>query len=143
MKTLKELQKEVYDLQRELEMRTALCALIPEKYAMCFKPTRIDSGYSMGEVVVYVCNGKEIYREDNRKYYTGRGAKYTPVHGTIFVNFTKKALLEYCKVCYEIRVKEIHKKYKEAMEISQGERREILKKCITTGSKFLNLYIGL
>lgn len=142
MKTLKELQKEVCDLQKNLEIRTTLCSLVPEKYAMCFKPTRIDSGYSMGEVVVYICNGKEIYREDNRKYYTGRGAKYNPVHGAIFVNFTKKALLEYCKTCYNIHVKEIRKEYKEAMEISQ-EKREIIKKYISTGSKVLNLYIGI
>lgn len=143
MKTLKELQKEVYDLQKELEMRQMLCALIPEKYAMCFNPTRIDSGYSMGEEIYYICNGKEIYREDNRKYYTGRGAKYKPVHGSIFVNFTKKALLEYCKLCYNIRVKQIRNDLKGAIEIEQGEKKELLKKCISTGSKTLNTYIGI
>lgn len=143
MKTLKDLQKEVNDLQRELEMRTALCALIPEKYAMCFTPTRLDSGYSMGETIHYICNGKEIYTEDNRKYYTGRGAKYKPTHGSIFVNFTKKALLEYCKLCYNIQVKEIKKDYKGSTEIRMGEKRELLKKCISTGSTVKELYIGL
>ena len=142
MKTLKELQKEVYNLQKELEMRTALCALVPEKYAMCFKPTRLDSGYSMGETIHYICNGKEIYTEDNRKYYTGRGAKYKPTHGEIFVNFTKKALLEYCKFCYNIRVKEIRKEYKEEVEIGQ-DKREFLKKYISKNSIVKDLYIGL
>ena len=127
MRTLKDLQKEVNDLQNELEMRTALCALVPEKYAMSFKPTRIDSGYSMGEVVIYICNGKEIYREDNRKYYTGRGSKYKPTHGSIFVNFTKKALLEYCKLCYNIRGKQIRNELTEAIEIGK-EKSELLKK---------------
>ena len=69
MRTLKELQAEIEKLQKELEMRQMLCALVHEKYAICFKPTRIDSGYSMGEVVVYTCDGKEIYREDNRKFF--------------------------------------------------------------------------
>ena len=143
MKTLKDLQKEVNDLQNELEMRTALCALVPEKYAMCFTPTRLDSGYSMGETIHYICNGKEIYTEDNRKYYTGRGSKYKPTHGSIFVNFTKKALLEYCKMCYEIRVKQIRNDLKGAIELGQGEKRELLKKCISTGSSIKELYIGL
>lgn len=143
MKTLKDLQKEVNDLQNELEMRTALCALVPEKYAMCFTPTRLDSGYSMGETIHYICNGKEIYTEDNRKYYTGRGAKYKPTHGSIFINFTKKALLEYCKLCYNIRVKQIRNDLKGAIEIGQGEKRELLKKCISTGSTIKDLYIGL
>lgn len=137
MKTLKDLQKEVNDLQNELEMRTALCALVPEKYAMCFTPTRLDSGYSMGETIHYICSGKEIYTEDNRKYYTGRGAKYKPTHGSIFVNFTKKALLEYCKLCYNIRVN-----LKGAIELGQ-EKKELLKKCISTGSNVKELYIGL
>lgn len=142
MKTLKDLQKEVNDLQNELEMRTALCALVPEKYAMCFTPTRIDSGYSMGETIHYICNGKEIYTEDNRTYYTGRGAKYKPTHGSILVNFTKKALLEYCKLCYNIRVKQIRNDLKGAIEIGQGEKRELLKKCISS-SNVKELYIGL
>lgn len=141
MKTLKELQKEVSDLQKELEMRQMICALVPEKYAMCFTPTRIDSGYSMGEIIYYTCNGKEIYKEDNRKWYTGRGAK--PTHGSIFVNFTKKALLEYCKLCYNIRVKQIRNDLKGAIELGQGEKRELLKKYISTDSKVLNLYIGI
>lgn len=142
MKTLKELQKEVNNLQKELEMRQMLCALVPEKYAMCFKPTLLDSGYSMGEVVIYICNGKEIYREDSRKYYTGRGAKHTPTHGEIFVNFTKNALLEYCKLCYNICVKEIRKEYKERVEIGQ-DKREFLKKYISKNSIVKDLYIGL
>lgn len=142
MKTLKDLQKEVNDLQKELEMRTALCALVPEKYAMCFTPTRLDSGYSMGETIHYICNGKEIYTEDNRQYYTGR-AKYKPTHGSIFVNFTKKALLEYCKMCYNIKVECIKKNYKKATEIGMGEKREFLKKCISTGSTVKELYIGI
>lgn len=141
MKTLKELQKEVYDLQKELEMRQMLCALVPEKYAMCFQPTRIDSGYSMGEIIYYTCNGKEIYKEDNRKWYTGRGAKYKPTHGIIFVHFTKKALLEYCKLCYNIRVKQIRNELTEAIEIGK-EKSELLKKYISTGSNVKNLYIA-
>ena len=143
MKTLKELQKQVSDLQNELEMRTALCALVPEKYAMCFTPTRLDSGYSMGETIHYICNGKEIYTEDNRKYYTGRGAKYKPTHGSIFINFTKKALLEYCKLCYNIRVKQIRNDLKGAIELGLGEKKELLKKCVSTGSNVKDLYIGL
>lgn len=142
MKTLKDLQQQVSDLQKELEMRTALCALVPEKYAMCFTPTRLDSGYSMGETIHYICNGKEIYTEDHRKYYTGRGAKYKPTHGSIFVNFTKKALLEYCKLCYNIKVEDIKKNYKKATEIAI-EKKELLKKCISTGSTVKELYIGL
>lgn len=143
MKTLKDLQKEVSYLQKELEMRQMLCALIPEKYAMCFTPTRIDSGYSMGEVIHYLCNDKEIYTEDNRKYYTGRGAKYKPTHGEIIVNFTKKALLEYCKLCYNIRVKKIRYDIKGAIEIGQGEKKELLKKYINKNSRVKDLYIGL
>lgn len=143
MKTLKELQAEVSDLQKELEMRQMICALVPEKYAMCFTPTRIDSGYSMGEIIFYTCNGKEIYTEDNRKWYTGRGAKYKPTHGSIFINFTKKALLEYCKLCYNIRVKQIRNDLKGAIELGQGEKRELLKKYISTGSNVKDLYIGL
>ena len=142
MKTLKELQAEIEKLQKEEKTLTTLCGFIPEKYAMCFKPTRLDSGYSMGEVVVYICNGKEIYREDNRKYYTGRGSKYKPTHGEILVNFTKKALLEYCKFCYNIRVKEIRKEYKERVEIGQ-DKREFLKKYISKNSIVKDLYIGL
>jgi hypothetical protein len=143
MKTLRELQKEVSNLQKELEMRQMLCALVPEKYAMCFKPTYyIDSGYTMGETIHYICNGKEIYIEDNRKYYTGRGAKYKPTHGKIIINFTKKALLEYCKLCYNIRVAQIRKNLTEDMEISK-KRSELLKKCISTESKYNSLYIGL
>lgn len=138
MKTLKELQEQVSELQKELEMRQMLCALVPEKYAMCFKPTRIDSGYTMGEIIHYICNGKEIYIEDNRKYYTGRGAKFKPTHGEIFVDFTKNALLEYCKFCYNIRVKE----YKEEVEIGQA-KREFLKKYISNNSIVKDLYIGL
>lgn len=137
MKTLKDLQKEVYDLQKELEMRQMLCALVPEKYAMCFQPTRIESGYSMGDLIFYTCNGKEIYIEDNRKYYTGRGAKY----GQIFVNFTKKALLEYCKLCYNIRVKQIRNELTGAIEIGK-EKSELLKKYISTGSNVKILYIA-
>lgn len=120
-------------------MRNSLCALVPEKYAMCFEPTRIDSGYSMGELIYYTCNGKEIYKEDTRKWYAGRGAKYKPVHGSIFVNFTKKSLLEYCKLCYNIRVKQ---NILEAIEVGE-ERRELIKKCISTGSTIKDLYIGL
>lgn len=143
MKTLKELQKEVSDLQNELEMRKMLCTLVPAKYAMYFKPTRIDSGYSMGEIIHYICNGKKIYTEDNRKYYTGRGAKYKPTHVQIFVDFTKKALLEYCKLCYNIRVKEIKKDFKGVQEIGQ-DKREFLKKYISTVNTSRNLlYIGL
>jgi hypothetical protein len=142
MKTLKELKKQVSELQKELEMRTALCALVPEKYAMCFQPTRLDSGYSMGETIHYICNGKEIYKEDNRKWYTGRGAKYKPTHGSIFVNFTKKALLEYCKLCYNIRVKQIRNDLKGSVEIAE-KKTELLKKSISTGSNVKELYIGL
>ena len=142
MRTRKELQAEIEKLQKEKETLTTLCEFIPEKYAMCFKPTRLDSGYSMGEVVVYICNGKEIYREDNRKYYKGRGAKYKPTHGEIFVNFTKNGLLEYCKLCYNIRVKEIRKEYKERVEIGQ-DKREFLKKYISKDSIVKDLYIGL
>lgn len=141
MKTLKDLQKEVSNLQKELEMRQMLCALVPEKYAMCFQPTRLDSGYSMGEIIYYTCNGKEIYKEDNRKWYTGRGAKYKPTHGSIFVNFTKKALLEYCKLCYNIRVKQIRNDLTGAIEIGK-EKSELLKKYISTGSNVKILYIG-
>lgn len=143
MKTLKDLQKQVNDLQKELELRQMLCALVPKKYAMCFQPTLIESGYSMGETIHYICNGKEIYTEDNRKYYIGRGAKYKPTHGSIFVNFTKKALLEYCKLCYEIRVKQIRNDLKGAIELGRGEKKELLKKCISTGSNVKKLYIGL
>lgn len=142
MKTLKELQQQVSDQQRELEMRTALCALIPEKYAMCFKSTHIDSGYSMGEIIYYTCNGKEIYRKDNREYYTGRGAKYNPTHGSIFINFTKKALLEYCKLCYNIRVRQIKGDFKATVELAE-KKRELLKKCISAGSKVKEIYIAL
>lgn len=141
MKTLKELQKEVYDLQKELEMRQMLCALVPEKYAMCFQPTRLDSGYFMGELIYYTCNGKEIYKEDNRKWYTGRGAKYEPTHGIIFVHFTKKALLEYCKLCYNIQSKDRNKNFTEAIQLGK-EKSELLKKHISTGSKVKNLYIA-
>lgn len=142
MKTLKELQKEVDKLQNELEMRTALCALVPEKYAMCFNPNRIDSGYSMGEVVVYICNGREIYREDNRQYYTGRGARFKPTHGQILVEFTKKALLEYCKLCYNIRVKDIKKDFQGERELGV-QKKEFLKKYISKNSIVKDLYIYL
>lgn len=145
MKTLKlkELQEQVSELQNELEMRTALCALVPEKYAMCFKPTYIDSGYSMGEVIFYTCNGKEFYKEDNRRYYTGRGAKYTPAHGKIYVNFTKKALLEYCKLCYNIQLEDMRKNYNEAREIA-CEKKGIVTKCISQqDSKVKYIYVGL
>ena len=142
MRTRKELQAEIEKLQKEEETLNTLCEFIPEKHAIYFRPTRFDSGYSMGEVVIYICNGKEIYREDNRKYYTGRGAKYKPTHGEIFVNFTKNALLEYCKFCYNIRVKEIRKEYKESVEIGQA-KREFLKKYISKNSIAKDLYIGL
>lgn len=55
---------------------------------------------------------------------------------------TKKALLEYCKLCYNIRVKQIRNDLTGAIELGK-EKNELLKKYINTGSKVLNLYIGL
>jgi hypothetical protein len=98
MKTLKELQAEIEKLQKEEETLTTLCGFIPEKLAVYFKHTYLRSGYSMGEEIVYTCNGKELLVIDNREYYTGRGRKYTPTHGYIKVDFTKKALKAYCSL---------------------------------------------
>lgn len=47
MKTLKELQAQIEDLQREKETLTTLCEFIPEKLAVFFKPTYLNSGYSI------------------------------------------------------------------------------------------------
>ena len=96
MKTLKELQAEIEKLQKEEKTLTTLCGFIPEKLAVFFKHTYLISGYSMGEEIVYTCNGQELLVVDNREYYTGRGRKYTPTHGYIKVDFTKKALKAYC-----------------------------------------------
>ena len=98
MKTLKEIQAQIEELQKEKETLTTLCEFIPEKLAVYFKHTYLRSGYSMGEEVVYTCNGKELLAIDNREYYTGRGRKYTPTHGYIKVDFTKKALKAYCSL---------------------------------------------
>lgn len=98
MRTLKELQSEIEKLQKEEETLTTLCEFIPEKLAVYFKHTYLRSGYSMGEEIVYTCNGKKLLVIDNREYYTGRGRKYTPIHGYIKVDFTKKALKSYCSL---------------------------------------------
>lgn len=52
----------------------------------------------MGEEIVYTCNGKKLLVIDDREYYTGRSRKYTPTHGYIQVDFTKKALKSYCSL---------------------------------------------
>lgn len=98
MKTQKELLKEIKSLQGELQTITTLCEFIPEKLAVHFKPAYLRSGYSMGETIVYTCNGKTIITQNECKHYTGRGRKYTPTHGYIKVDFTKKALKAYCSL---------------------------------------------
>lgn len=102
MRTLKELQAEIEKLQKEKETLTTLCEFIPEKLAVNFKNTYLSSGYSMGEKIIYTCNGKELLVIDNRSYYTGRGNKYTPTHGLIKIDFTKKALTAYCRTLKEM-----------------------------------------
>lgn len=96
MKTQKELLKEIKSLQGELQTITTLCEFIPEKLAVHFKPAYLRSGYSMGETIVYTCNGKTIITQNECKHYTGTGRKYTPTHGYIKVEFNKKNLKTYC-----------------------------------------------
>lgn len=102
MRTLKELQAQIEELQKQKEILTTLCGFIPEKLAVYFKKTHMSSGYSMGEKIIYTCNGKELLVVDNREYYTGRGKKYLPTHGLIKVDFTKKALKAYCTLLKEM-----------------------------------------
>lgn len=102
MKTLKELQAQIEELQQEKNTLTALCEFVPKKLAIFFKEIYLSSGYSMREKIVYSCNGKELLVIDNRESYTGRGRKYTPTHGFINVDFTKKSLKQYLSVLKEI-----------------------------------------
>lgn len=102
MKTQKELLREIESLQGELQTITTLCEFIPEKLAVHFKPAYLRSGYSMGETIVYTCNGKTIITQNECKHYTGTGRKYTPTHGLIKIDFTKKALTAYCRTLKEM-----------------------------------------
>ena len=74
---------------------------ISYKKASSFKKFIIDSHYSMGELTVLTV-GKEkktVFVEDTRETYGKSSYKYTPVHGRIEVNFSKKALKEYVELC--------------------------------------------
>ena len=114
MKTLQELQVEIEKLQKEKEILTTLCEFIPEKLAVFFKPTYLSSGYSMREKIVYTCNGRELFVEDNRECYAGRGRKYTPTHGYIKIDFTKKDLKAYCLLLKDECNNDYHNKLRRA-----------------------------
>lgn len=121
MRTLKELQAQIEELQKQKETLTTLCGFIPEKLAVYFKKTYMSSGYAMGEKIIYTCKGKELLVVDNRSYYTGRGQKYLPTHGIIKVDFTtKKALREYCSILKEMERIDFSEK------LSKNERNTIL-----------------
>lgn len=119
MRILKELQAQIEELQKQKEILTTLCGFIPEKLAVYFKKTHMSSGYSMGEKIIYTCKGKELLVVDNREYYTGRGKKYNPTHGVIKVDFTKKALKQYCTILKEMERIELSEK------LSKNERNTI------------------
>lgn len=105
---------------------------------------RVQSGYSMGEVIYVYCNDKQIEYIDNRSYYKG-DFKGRETHGRIIVRFTKKSLrdcigalmeaetqLKYaCGATTEERKQECHARMIEAMT----KANNIVKSAISKESK--------
>lgn len=97
MKTRKELQNQIENLQNQLKIVETLCKYVPEKYAICFEGMVVDSGYSMGEVVRYSIKGEIIKEVDNCQDYAP-SCRYRAKHGMIIFDFkTRKQLKEYCE----------------------------------------------
>ena len=55
-----------------------------------------SSGFTMGEVIVIRCNGKDIDRINNTQEYA-KCCKWRANHGLIIINFTQKGLRDYIK----------------------------------------------
>lgn len=139
MRTLNALQLEIEKLQKERETLIALCEFIPEKLAIFFKETYLDSGYSMGEQIIYTCNGRELLVVDNREHYTGRGKKYVPTHGLIKIDFTKKALKEYCTLLKEMHSLELSKNFEAFFEKGRALKKMVVENINDKESKIKNL----
>ena len=76
-----------------------ISAGIPKTKVHYFEiPYSVNSGYSMGEVVIVRCNGKEIVRYDRTQEYS-KSCKWYAKHGCVVLNFTKKSLKEYTLLC--------------------------------------------
>lgn len=67
---------------------------IPKRDVHHFVKPQPSSGYSMGEVVITSCNGKEICRVNNTQEYA-KSCKWRAKHGVVFVEFTKTTLRRY------------------------------------------------
>ena len=97
MKTRKELQNQIENLQSELKIVETLCKYVPEKYAICFGGMVVDSGYSMGEVVRYSING-DIIMDDGYCQDYAKSCRYKAKHGLVIFDFkNRKQLKEYCE----------------------------------------------
>ena len=101
MKTYQSVLSEITALEDLKKLYETLRANgISYKKASSFRKFAINSHYSMGETTILTV-GKEntvVFKEDTRETYSN-SFKYTPVHGRIEVNFSKKALKEYVELC--------------------------------------------
>lgn len=70
---------------------------IPKRDVRHFVIPQPSSGYSMGEVVITSCNGKEICRVNNTQEYA-KSCKWRAKHGVVFVEFTKTQLRRYVEM---------------------------------------------
>lgn len=99
--------KEYSRITAELEELSALkenydaliSAGIPKTKVHFFEiPYSVNSGYTMGEVVIVRCNGKDVVRYDHTQEYA-KSCKWRANHGRVVLNFTKKLLKEYVILC--------------------------------------------
>lgn len=93
-KTLNKLIAERDELQKRIDVLTLLEGFgVPRKSACAWDPSllRASSGYSMGELIIFACNGVPFDRIDRRKQYRGKYRGYE-THGVLFFNFSKKLL---------------------------------------------------
>lgn len=82
-------------------------------------PYSVNSGYSMGEVVIVRCNGKDVVRYDRTQEYA-KSCKWRANHGRVVLNFTKKSLKEYTLLC--VRQYEVDRRLRQRRDDSMEER---------------------
>lgn len=93
--TYKQAVSQLEMLEKKVNLYNNLISCgIAEKRVHLYEAPVCESGYSMGELIIIRCNGKEIDRYDNRKEYA-RSCKWSAKHGKIILDFTKKDLKTY------------------------------------------------
>lgn len=74
---------------------------VPKKDVHHFIFPLVDTGYSMGGETEVFVSGSLVMSDNNKQHYA-RSCNYSAKHGYVRIDFTKKDLKQYVKICKEL-----------------------------------------